>query len=200
MSIRAYRMLTTLLLGLLVGVPLATAAPAQVAAPAPVAVQAFAVDSLASIVERRRGQPFILSFWSLACTHCPAELKALGALKKRWPTLEVVLVATDPLTMASAAPLRDTLRRHGLGQAEAWAFGDQPEEHLRFAIDRRWYGELPRTYFYTATHEVHAVSGVAPAKTLEQWARAHLTPASGRAGIPRTERSTAAGPVPSSGG
>lgn len=185
MNMKSPGLLSALLVSLSLVSLVATALPAW-SAPSPAfaqaasTVHAFEVDSLERIRASRRGQPFILSFWSLSCSHCPAELKALAALKRRWPTLEVVLVATDPLPSGVETALRETVQRHGLGQVEQWAFGDQPEERLRFAIDRRWYGELPRTYFYNPAHEVEAVSGVVPARQLERWAATQLSPASER--------------------
>lgn len=134
-------------------------------------VRAFTADSLAAIKAARAGKPFILGFWSVACSHCPSELRALASLRQRHPRVDVVLVSTDtPADAQEAARLAAT---YGLAKTELWVFADEIPERLRFAIDRRWQGELPRTYFFDATGAHEAVSGVIPGDALEAWARAN---------------------------
>lgn len=132
-------------------------------------VQPFVSGSLAKILAARQGKAFVLAFWSIGCTHCPAELKTLGALKRRHPSLEVVLVAADPPEDATEAAR--LAAGYGLGRVEQWIFADPMPERLRFEIDRRWYGELPRTHFYDRTHRVEAVSGLVPEAKLVRWVR-----------------------------
>jgi len=128
----------------------------------------FVSGSKAGIVSERQGKPFILAFWSTSCTHCPAELKALGALKRRYPTLDVVLVATD--AEDEAAHAAEIVSGFGLAAAQQWIFSDlATPERLRFEIDPKWYGELPRTYLFDRNHRVEAVSGLIPAARLERW-------------------------------
>jgi len=132
-------------------------------------IRPFTAGSMAAIAGERSGRPFILSFWSVSCTHCPVELKALGALRKRYPKLEVVLVATD--SPAESALLSEMASVYGLGDVAQWVFADLQSERLRFEIDRNWYGELPRTYFFNRQHQVEAVSGVVPPERLARWAK-----------------------------
>lgn len=135
-------------------------------------VRPFVPGSLAQIAAARQGKPFILAFWSVGCTHCPAELKTLGELKRRHPKLDVVLVSADtPDDSAQAAQLA---RSYGLGKVEQWVFADAMPERLRFEIDRRWYGELPRTHLYDRGHRIEAVSGIVPEARLQQWIRDNL--------------------------
>lgn len=148
---------------------LAAAAPLVSAADA---VRPFVTGSLAKIVAERQGQPFVLAFWSVTCAHCPTELKALGEIRKRNPKLDIVLVAADtPDEMALAAQLAG---KYGLGKVEQWVFADEMEERLRFEIDRRWHGELPRTHFYDRDHRIEVVSGVAPKQQLLAWVKANV--------------------------
>ena len=134
-------------------------------------IRPFSVGSMAAIAGERSGRAFIFSFWSVTCAYCPVELKALGALRKRYPKLEVVLVATD--SPAESALLSEMAKGYGLGDVAQWAFADQQAERLRFEIDRNWYGELPRTYFFDRQHQVESVSGVVPQERLARWAKAH---------------------------
>lgn len=131
-------------------------------------IRPFVSGSLQQIQAERAGKAFILSLWSATCTHCPAELKALGELARKHPGLDIVLVAAD--TPAQMPQLEKLAVSYGLGKQAQWVFADQQAEKLRFEIDRRWYGELPRTYFYDAQHRRQGSSGVIPAERLEQWA------------------------------
>lgn len=130
-------------------------------------VRPFEVGSHAQIRTVREGRPFILSFWSIDCAHCPKELRTLGELKKRHPGIDIVLVSTDPL--AETAMLANFAARQGLGQAEQWVFADPQPQKLRFEIDKRWWGELPRTYLFDADHKVVAFSGLMAEDALAGW-------------------------------
>ena len=135
-------------------------------------VRPYVAGSLQQIEREHRGQPFILSFWSATCTHCPAELKALGELVGRHPRLALVIVATD--TPAEAPELQRLAQSYGLAGQAQWVFADTQPERLRYEIDRRWYGELPRTYFYDRQHRRDGRSGVVPVEQLERWASEHV--------------------------
>ncbi len=93
----------------------------------------------------------------------------LGELTRRQPKLDVVLVAAD--TPDLAPQLARLAREYGLAKQAQWVFADEQEERLRFDIDRRWYGELPRTYFYDSQHRRKGHSGVIASEQLERWVR-----------------------------
>lgn len=133
-------------------------------------VKPFESGALEKIRAARAGRPFILSFWSLECAHCPKELKALGELARRHPALDVVLVSTD--TPAEAAALASFAAQSGLARAEQWVFAGDAQR-LRYEIDRRWWGELPRTYLHDAGHRAEGVSGVISGEALAKWAKEH---------------------------
>lgn len=132
----------------------------------------FVGGSLQKIVRQHKGKPFILAFWSASCTHCPTELKALGELSRKYPKLEVVLVAAD--SPAETPELERLAQDYGVTRQARWVFADAQPERLRYEIDRRWYGELPRTYFYDSRGARQGRSGVQPAEQLEQWVVEHL--------------------------
>jgi thiol-disulfide isomerase/thioredoxin len=126
----------------------------------------FVSGSIKEIVAGRQGKPFILGLWSLTCTHCREELSTLSGLKKKYPALDLVLVSTD--TPVDRAEIQATLGQLGLGRAEAWVFADDFAERLRFEIDPKWHGELPRSYLYDAAR-FRAFSGKPDPRELEQW-------------------------------
>jgi thiol-disulfide isomerase/thioredoxin len=126
----------------------------------------FVSGSIKEIAASRQGKPYILGLWSLTCTHCRDELSILSGLKKKYPALDLVLISTD--TPADRAEILATLQQLALGQVQAWVFADDFVERLRFEIDPKWHGELPRTYLYVATG-FHAFSGKLDPRELERW-------------------------------
>jgi thiol-disulfide isomerase/thioredoxin len=140
-----------------------------------VELRPFVAGSMQQIRAAHAGRPFVLALWSLTCSHCQEELAQLGTLQRRHPELNVVLISTD--TPDDAQALTATLARHGLVRAEAWVYADTFSERLRFEIDPRWGGELPRTYFFDRAHAVTARSGALAPAELERWATTPVTPA-----------------------
>lgn len=130
-------------------------------------IKPFVSGSIKEITAARQGKPFILSLWSLTCTHCREELSLLSSMVKKYPNLDLVLVATD--TPEEGEAISATLGQSGLGGAQAWVFADPFAERLRFEIDPKWHGELPRTYLYDPSHKIQAFSGKPDALQMEQW-------------------------------
>ena len=131
-------------------------------------IKPFVRGSYQKIVNARQGKPFILNFWSLTCSYCMVELEMLKKLAGKHPKLDLVLVSTD--TPEEEKSVSATLAKFSLGKAEAWVFADSYTERLRFEIDKKWQGELPRSYFFSArNNEVIAVSGKVEQEEVEQW-------------------------------
>lgn len=135
-------------------------------------LQPFVSGSIREIAASRQGKPFILGLWSLTCTHCRDELSMLSGLKRKYPELDLVLVSTD--TPADRAEILATLQQLALGHVQAWVFADDFAERLRFEIDPKWHGELPRTYLYGASG-FRAFSGKPDPLQLEHWIGAALS-------------------------
>lgn len=124
------------------------------------AFQPFGPDSLERIVGSQKGKPFVLVVWSLDCAYCQASLHTLAKEKSKHKNLNVVMLATDSLTDTEAVPLMmKKLETAGMTN-DAWAFGAASAEQLRYAIDPKWRGELPRSYWFNAQGKSVAYSGV----------------------------------------
>jgi hypothetical protein len=63
-----------------------------------------------------------------------------------------------------------------LAGVRTWAFADDFAERIRYAIDPRWRGELPRLYLFDADHQPTAISGRVDPDTLTEWRRGLLRP------------------------
>lgn len=135
---------------------------AQAAEPHP-----FTSGALQQIIAAHGGKPFILSLWSRSCSHCREELIMLGQLMLKQPHLPLVLVSTD--TLEESDDIAKTLQGYGLGQVESWVFADPYIERLQFEIDNRWYGELPRTYFYEGNGTHKGYSGRLDMSFVQAW-------------------------------
>lgn len=138
---------------------------------ASLAPKPFISGSMAEIASSHASKPFILGFWSLSCVHCKANLEQFGRLLRQRPQLPLVLVSTDTPEESAAAVA--TLEKYGLANTPSWIFADSFVERLYFEIDRKWRGELPRTYFYDAAHQVRAVTGKLDEAETERWIKAH---------------------------
>jgi thiol-disulfide isomerase/thioredoxin len=140
---------------------------AAAAQAAPLAPKPFVPGSMKEVATAHAGKPFILAFWSLSCIHCKANLEQFGKLLRQHPNLPLVLVSTD--SPEDGAAIMATLEKYGLEKQQTWVFADRFVERLYFEIDRRWRGELPRTYFYAATHQARTVSGKLDEAETARW-------------------------------
>lgn len=134
------------------------------------ALRPFQRGSAKAIVDARAGRPFILTFWSVDCVHCRAELEQLATLSQAHPELDVVLVSTD--SPSAAADVRGVLAQYTLSRAERWLFADDFTERLRFEVDPRWRGELPRTHLHGPGKTVEGVTGRIDAQRMQSWLQA----------------------------
>lgn len=161
--------------GFLAGLCLTVILSAPTATLAAQEIKPLVRGSYQQIVAARQGKPFIVNFWSLTCGYCKVELAMLKNLTRKYPKLDLVLVSTD--TPEETESVSATLAKFSLGKAEAWVFADSNADRLRFEIDKRWYGELPRTYFFSANVgarravPVQAFSGKLEQEDVEQWIR-----------------------------
>ena len=65
--------------------------------------------------------------------------------------------------------IRNTLAKVGLAGAEQWALADDFEQKIRFAIDRDWMGELPRTQLIAPDGSVTTFAGAMDFAKLAAW-------------------------------
>lgn len=127
----------------------------------------FELGSFEKILKQHKGKPLIVNFWSMRCPPCMAEMPVWLAALKKHPELGFVLVSTD--SPENEKQIQRILDRYGLGDIDSWVFADPFIERLRYDIDKKWRGELPRTYFFTKDGERTAHSGMVEAAALEVW-------------------------------
>jgi len=150
------------------GLMLQIVAGASIAAPAlGFELRPFDAKSIERIRGKHAGKPFILAFWSITCEPCRDEMGEWKAIRAKYPKLPIVLVATD--SPAEGKMVLSFLSRYNPGPVETWIFADSFSERVRYSVDPKWRGELPRHYFYDASHRVEGHSGRLDKARLADW-------------------------------
>jgi thiol-disulfide isomerase/thioredoxin len=119
------------------------------------------------------GKPMIAHFWGLTCGPCRVEMPEWGKLLAEERRVRVVVIHADPLPN-SMVPVQDMLAAARLQDAENWIFDDSFRERLRFEIDPKWRGELPRTLLISTSGEVTALLGSADMAVVRHWIDVNL--------------------------
>ncbi|WP_019866196.1 TlpA family protein disulfide reductase [Methylovulum miyakonense] len=122
--------------------------------------QAFISGSYKQILANNTKQPFLLAIWSINCVSCMKDMALLRDIHKQKPALKIILLAADDLS--ASAQIHGIFEKLQLTDLENWVFADDNDRKLRFEIDPKWYGEIPRTYFFDAAQQRTGVSGVLP--------------------------------------
>jgi thiol-disulfide isomerase/thioredoxin len=130
-------------------------------------IRAFSVKSFDEIRKANAGKAFVLAFWSIHCAPCIEDMSDWRALKQKYSSVPILLVTTDPPEQHAAAARM--LEKYRPGPVETWGFADDFGERVRFAVDRTWRGELPRTYFFDAAHRAETVSGRVDVPRAQAW-------------------------------
>ncbi len=127
-------------------------------APAQAEPSAFKSGSYQQILAANTNQPFMLVVWSINCPSCLKDMELLSNIHKSKPELKMIMLAADE--PSATEQIQQILEKNQLSGIENWAYADENTEKLQFEIDPKWYGELPRTYFFDKAHQRTGVSGV----------------------------------------
>jgi thiol-disulfide isomerase/thioredoxin len=118
----------------------------------------FVPGSYQHILDGHANKPFMLVIWSITCSSCLKDMALLNKMHQANPNVDIVMLATDDASATDQ--VQQILAKNELTGLENWLFADDSPQKLRYEIDPRWYGELPRTYFLNKKHEREGVSGV----------------------------------------
>ena len=153
----------TLLVALLLA-----ATPAGAPARADDTPQPFARGSWQALRAAHAGKPTIVHIWGLTCAPCLVEMPTWAALKRERPTVDLVLIAADPVP-EDPRRAAGALATAGLTGIESWIFADRFAARLRYEIDPRWRGELPHTVLIARDGAVTTLPGVADMAQVRAW-------------------------------
>jgi hypothetical protein len=130
-----------------------------------VELKPFAAGSYQQLLESHAKKPFMLVIWSITCSSCLKDMALLNKMHKTNPKIKMVMLSTDDASATEQVQI--ILEKNELTGLENWLFADENPQKLRYEIDSKWYGELPRTYFFNKNHERKGVSGVLSQKDYE---------------------------------
>ncbi|MDH5785422.1 MAG: hypothetical protein OEZ16_07410 [Chromatiales bacterium] len=125
----------------------------------------FTAATPALLDERCQQEECMVIYWSLDCPPCHSELKTLGDVLKGREAPGMVLVSVDG--RAQLAEIGETLSRYRVAQLESWITPSPLDLPLRYAIDPKWFGELPNSYLYTAGSRKVRIVGEIEASRLQ---------------------------------
>ncbi len=129
-------------------------------------IKPFNKKSLSEIEKQNSNSDFLLVLWSVDCPPCFQEFKFLSSYVEQKNSLKLILVSTD--NDESLPEIKTMLKNYNLEEQENWYFNGV-SELLRSKIDSKWYGELPRTYFYKNNGEKLTHSGPLNQDILDNW-------------------------------
>lgn len=132
---------------------LACALPAFATPPA-----ALTADGVPKLLAPPARGARVIAIWALDCAYCEANLAALKAFRAARPDVDLVVVATDPVSQGAAIEAR--LDAAKLGDMATLAYADASPERINFLIDPAWGGETPRTLVIHADGTRKAASGL----------------------------------------
>jgi len=121
-------------------------------------IKLFHADAYQHILNTHKDQPFMLVIWSVTCSACLSEMALIQKIHEQNPELNVVMLSVDGPEYF--ADMREIIEKEKLDDVEQWGFAEDNSPALRYSIDSRWYGELPRTYFFDKAHQRNGLSGV----------------------------------------
>ncbi len=126
--------------------------------PAQADPSAFTSGSYQQILAANTNRPFMLVVWSINCSSCLKDMELLSNIHKSRPEFKMIMLAADE--PSATEQIQQILEKNQLSGIENWAYADENTQKLQFEIDPKWYGELPRTYFFGKAHQRTGVSGV----------------------------------------
>lgn len=127
----------------------------------------FSKNSYTEIKKQYQDKPFILVFWSESCGYCMKELAMFGKLYKRYPDVELVVVATD--SFLEEEVVQEVLNRSQLELDKTWVFAEQFPEKIYYEVNKGWRGELPATHFFNRDNTEIRHMGIVKEDELIEW-------------------------------
>ena len=130
----------------------------SVKAERPYELAAFKSGSYRQILANNAHYPIMLVVWSIDCPSCLKDMELLSRIHKNKPELNIIMLAADDLSAADQ--IQRIVYKNRLSDIDHWVFADENPQKLRFEIDPKWYGEIPRTYFFFKIHQRKGISGI----------------------------------------
>lgn len=122
-----------------------------------ISLQTFDIGSFEQIVADKNKQDHLVILWSFDCPPCITELEKISELHQQFPAYQLTLINTDAVD--EQVRVKKLLQQFNLAGLDNWGFAHSDEEKLRYDIDPRWYGDLPRSYFFPLKGKIKRLRG-----------------------------------------
>tara|TARA_R110001583_G_scaffold60684_4_gene180039 strand:- start:4756 stop:5262 length:507 start_codon:yes stop_codon:yes gene_type:complete len=122
-----------------------------------VSLRSFNIGSFEQIVVDKNKQDHLVILWSFDCPPCIIELEKISELHQQFPDYQLTLINTDAVD--EQVRVKKILQQFNLAGLDNWGFANSDEEKLRYDIDPRWYGDLPRSYFFPLQGKIKRLRG-----------------------------------------
>ncbi|BCG64038.1 MAG: hypothetical protein methR_P1803 [Methyloprofundus sp.] len=122
-----------------------------------VKMHSFHQDSYQQILDKQKQQPFVLIVWSINCAACLAEMELIHEIQQQ-ANIKLIMLSVDGHEFRNE--MLQVIQQNRLESIEQWFFAEDNSPALRYLVDKHWYGELPRTYFFDKQHKKIGISGV----------------------------------------
>lgn len=120
-------------------------------------LQPFEVGSFEKIVTMKNKQDHLVILWSFDCPPCLHELEKVSQLHQQNPNYQLTLINTD--VVEEKIRVKKILQKYHLTELDNWQFANEDAEKLRYDIDSRWFGDLPRSYFFPLQGKIKRLRG-----------------------------------------
>ncbi len=120
-------------------------------------LQSFEIDSFEQIVNAKNQQDHLVILWSFDCPPCIKELEKISDLHQQYPEYQLTLINTD--SVDEQIRVKKLIEQYNLAGLDNWGFANTDAEKLRYDIDPRWFGDLPRSYFFPLQGKVKRLRG-----------------------------------------
>ena len=130
--------------------------------------QPFVNSTLEQLQQKYQGKNWLMLLWSLDCPPCFKELETVQQLHSGINKLPVVIVNVDSDSEIGAERI-SVIEQFQLTSLEHYYFVDGEVEKSRYQLDPNWHGELPRSYFFDASGQFRAKSGLVSKKLIKTW-------------------------------
>jgi thiol-disulfide isomerase/thioredoxin len=122
-----------------------------------VSLQSFELGRFEQIVSDKNKQDHLVILWSFDCPPCITELENISDLHQQFPDYQLTLINTDAVD--EQVRVKKILQQFNLAGLDNWGFANSDEEKLRYDIDPRWFGDLPRSYFFPLQGKIKRLRG-----------------------------------------
>jgi thiol-disulfide isomerase/thioredoxin len=120
-------------------------------------LQSFQIDSFEKIVNAKKQKDHLVILWSFDCPPCITELQKISDLHQQYPEYQLTLINTD--SVDEQIRVKKLIEQYNLAGLDNWGFANTDAEKLRYDIDPRWFGDLPRSYFFPLKGKVKRLRG-----------------------------------------